>query len=146
MEVICFFRASTTCPFPFAAALTVAVEAGGGGWLECFVLVENGHPFLGFRRRPLGPGATEGAIVEQMRVEAGRIHEKMVRAAGLDALSRAPDGPPLVLSDDAEECLRSIRDRGIFTAHLKWIAQKSASQGLRVQIARGVENGGAPCA
>jgi len=126
-----FFRIES--PFPSAYAIVTVVASGEASVGECFLLVENGGPFLGFRRLRLPGAATRETIAEAATKEAQRNHSKMCEAAQRHGRLAREAGPALdaqlVPATSADlAAVVAIRN---FAEHVEWISGNTASTSLR---------------
>ncbi len=102
---------------------------------ECFLLVENGRPFLGFRRTSLS-GCSHDEVDEAAMAEVRRLYLKMRNAAERNGLL-----PPGTSRRDAAELrpsspadLETVIGEHGFGDHIVWISENTVSPSLRAWL------------
>jgi hypothetical protein len=133
MDVVKLFRVEGSFPMAYAIVTIHSDEKPATG--ECFLLVENRRPFLGFRRMSLSGYSHEKAD-EAAMAEVRRIHLKM-----RDAAERYGLLPPGTSRRDTAELrpstpadLETVIGEHDFSDHIVWISENTVSPSLRAWL------------
>ena len=134
IDVVCLYQVESS--FPLVVAMNAICADRRKVIGECFLLVSNKRPYMGFQRLLMPLDTTQDDAMARMHEEARRIHRKMWNAASRRALlpeGAADSGLSRLLHSPLDTLADLWGVRG-FSAHLDWIGERTASSNLRAHI------------